>query len=72
MGVAELLPQLRKLSRADKLYIIQFLVSELAAEETDLLKPDLDYPVWSPYAAFEAANTMLRVLKAAKDKSHDA
>jgi hypothetical protein len=47
---------------------MQFLVSELAAEETDLLKPDLDYPVWSPYDAFEAANTMLQVLKAAKDK----
>jgi hypothetical protein len=38
---------------------MQFLVSELAQEETDLLKPDLSYPVWSPYDATEAANTML-------------
>jgi len=68
VGVTELLLHLRKLNRADKLYVMQFLISELAAEETDLLKPDLDYPVWSPYDAFEAANTMLQVLKAAKDK----
>jgi hypothetical protein len=68
VGVTELLLHLRKLSRADKLYVMQFLVSELAAEETDLLKPNLDYPIWSPYDAFEAANTMLQVLKAAKDK----
>ncbi len=68
MGVTELLLHIRKLNRADKLYVMQFLVSELAAEETDLLKLDLDYPVWSPYDAFEAANTMLQVLKAAKDK----
>ncbi len=69
MNVTELLPQLHQLSRADKLYVMQFLVSELAQEETNLLKPDLPYPVWSPYDAFEAANTMLKVLKASEDKS---
>ena len=69
MNVTELLPQLRQLSHADKLYVMQFLVSELAQEETNLLKPDLNYPVWSPYDAFEAANTMLKVLKASEDKS---
>jgi len=68
MEVTELLPRLRELSRADKLYVMQFLVSELVQEETDLLKPHLDYPVWSPYNAFEAANTMLQVLKTAGDK----
>ena len=36
MNITELLPQLRKLNRADKLYVMQFLVSELAQEETDL------------------------------------
>lgn len=36
MEVMELLPQLRQLSRADKLYVMQFLVSELAQEQTDL------------------------------------
>lgn len=71
MKVIELLPQLRQLSRTDKLYAMQFLISELAQEEKDLLKADLDYPIWSPYDAFEAADTMLEVLKAAKT-DHDA
>ena len=40
---AELLHTLRTLPRADKLYLMQFLVSELAQEESDLLKPGLAY-----------------------------
>lgn len=71
MNITELLPQLRKLNRADKLYVMQFLVSELAQEEIGLLRPDLNYPVWSPYNATEAANVMLEVLKTAEEK-HDA
>ncbi len=67
--MVELLPRLSQLSHSDKLYVMQFLVSELAQEQTDLLKPDLSYPVWSPYDAFEAADTMLQVLKDAEDKS---
>ncbi|MBM3211150.1 hypothetical protein FJZ33_02955 [Candidatus Poribacteria bacterium] len=71
MSIMELLPQLRKLKRADKLYVMQFLVSELAQEEIDLLRPELEYPVWSPHNAMEAANVMLKVLKASEEK-HDA
>ena len=62
----ELLSTLRGLNRADKLYVMQVLISYLAQQETDLIKPDLSYPVWSPYDAFEAADTMLKVLQAAK------
>ena len=70
MVSAELLNSVRKLNRADKLYVMQVLISELAQEESDLLKPDQSYPVWSPYDAFEAANTMLDVLRAAKAQNH--
>ncbi len=66
MVSTELLSTLRGLNRADKLYVMQVLISELAQQETDLIKPDLSYPVWSPYDAFEAADTMLKVLQAAK------
>jgi len=45
---------------------MQFLGSELAQEELDVLKPGLAYPVWSPSDAVEAADTMLAVLKAAE------
>jgi hypothetical protein len=62
----ELLSTLRGLNRADKLYVMQVLISDLAQQETDLIKPDLSYPVWSPYDAFEAADTMLKVLQATK------
>ncbi|OUL36794.1 hypothetical protein BV372_05800 [Nostoc sp. T09] len=71
MVSAELLSTLQKLNRADKLYIVQVLVSELAQQEAELLKPGQSYPVWSPYDAFEAANTMLEVLQATKTQNHD-
>ena len=67
----ELLNTLHILNRADKLYIMQVLISELAQQETNLIKPDQSYPVWSPYDAFDAANTMLEVLQAAKSQNND-
>lgn len=60
---AELLTSLQKLSRADKLYIIQVLISELAQQETELIKPEQSYSIGSPYDAFEAAVIMLKVLE---------
>jgi hypothetical protein len=63
MASSELISTLRGLSRADKFHIMQILISELAQQETDLIKPDQSYPVWSPYDAVEAADTMLKVLK---------
>ena len=70
MVSAELLNTLQGLNRADKLYIVQVLVSELAQQETELIKPGQSYPVWSPYDAFEAANTMLEVLQATKNQNN--
>jgi hypothetical protein len=71
MVSSELILTLRELSRADQLYIMQLLISELAQKETDLIKPDRAYPVWSPYDAVEAADTMLKVLQAAKNQNHE-
>ena len=70
MVSSELISTLRGLGRADQLYIMQLLISELAQKETDLIKPDRAYPVWSPYDAVEAADTMLKVLQAAKTQNH--
>ena len=70
MVSSELISTLRRLSRADKFYVMQVLISELAQQEMDLIKPDLSYPVWSPYDAVEAADTMLKVLQAAKTQDH--
>ncbi|MBN8564721.1 MAG: hypothetical protein J0L70_29755 [Leptolyngbya sp. UWPOB_LEPTO1] len=67
---SELISTLKELSRPDKFYIMQLLISELAQQEADLIKPDQAYPVWSPYDAVEAADTMLKVLKASKHQDH--
>jgi len=61
---------LRRLSRADQLYIMQVLISELAQQEADLIKSEQSYPVWSPYDAVEAADTLLKVLQASKNQDH--
>ncbi len=70
MVLSELISTLRGLNRADKLYVMQVLISELARQETDLIRPDQSYPVWSPHDAVEAADTMLKVLQAAKTQNH--
>ncbi|MFP3468296.1 hypothetical protein, partial [Leifsonia sp. SIMBA_070] len=62
MVSSDLISTLRSLSRSDKFYIIQLLISELAQQETDLIKPEQAYPVWSPYGADESADTMLQAL----------
>ena len=49
---------------------MQLLISELAQQETDLIKPDQAYPIWSPYDADVAADTMLKVLQTAKTQDH--
>ena len=61
---------MRRLSRADQLYIMQVLISELAQQEADLIKSEQSYPVWSPYDAVEAADTLLKVLQASKNQDH--
>ncbi len=62
--ITELLPKVQALPRADKLRLMQFLVFELAREEgIALLQPDEDYPIWTPYNAFDAAATLLDALK---------
>lgn len=61
---SELISTFKGLSCVEKLYIIQVLISELAQQETDLIKPDQSYPVWSPYDVAEAAGVALKALQA--------
>ncbi|MFQ6101090.1 MAG: hypothetical protein ACE5OS_07630 [Anaerolineae bacterium] len=64
MLITELLPKVQALPRTDKLRLMQFLVFELAREEgIALFQPDEDYPVWTPYSAFDAATTLLDALR---------
>ena len=65
-----LLKTLQELNRADKLYVTQVLISELAQQESDLIQPGQSYPIWSPYEATEAAEAMLNFLQAHKDQKN--
>ena len=69
MEIAQLIPELQKLKRAEKLYIMQILVSELAQEENELIQPGVAYPIWSPFDAFDAADKMLQALEETKIES---
>jgi hypothetical protein len=68
--LVQLFPKLKELKRAEKLYVIQFLVSELAQAEAELVQPGIDYPVWSPFDAFDAAATMLDTLGKEQAREH--
>jgi hypothetical protein len=63
MKLAELLPSLRELPRADKFRAVQFLTGELAHEESGGLLAGAEYPVWSPSESHEAAATLTRYLR---------
>ncbi len=62
MTYSELLPPLSELNHADKLRVVQFLVTELARESEALLSAEQPYPVWSPHTAFSAADALLAAL----------
>jgi hypothetical protein len=64
MSLLEMLPEIRTLSRGDKLRLIQLLAEELAANEGNLtLVAGQEYPVWSPDSAFAAADTLMEALR---------
>lgn len=63
----QLLPALRALEQHEKLYIIQFLAAELNREHL-LIVPGGEYPVWSPYDSYEAAEAMLQAIKDKQSK----
>ena len=67
MSLTELFPTVKQLPRADKLRLMQFLVVELAQEEgVALLTAGAEYPIWTPFNAFGAAETLLQMLETHK------
>ncbi len=59
----ELLDELQKLDRGEKLRVIQILAGELVVEDNEQLRTGATYEVWSPFDAPEAANTLLKMLE---------
>jgi hypothetical protein len=66
MVLSELLTDLKKLNRADQLYVIQELVAELVQKEHPLTMNRQSYAVGSSYEISDAGNVMLGVLEESK------
>lgn len=64
---SNLLEELHKLSRGEKLRVIQLLAHDLSAEE-ELLVANASYEIWSPFDAPEAAATLLQMLDSEQTK----
>ena len=63
MTLNDLIPELRALPRTEKLWVIQMMAAEVAREEdAGLPQAGQEYPIWSPFDAFEGAATLMRVL----------
>jgi hypothetical protein len=69
MNAEDLFVELRKLNRVDKLRAMELLVLELAAEEQAHLIPGKEYEIWSPYNSEDAAATLLKMLKADRQRN---
>jgi hypothetical protein len=62
----DVMPMVHRLSRADKLHLIQLLAGELAQKEgKPLLEAGASYPVWTPLNAEDGAAVLLRELERA-------
>lgn len=62
MSIAELMPVLQTLPRADKLQVIQLLVTDLTRQEGIELQAGAAYPIWTPFEAHDAAQVLLQLL----------
>ena len=64
MTLSQVLPEVERLSRTDKLLLIQHLAAEVMRSEGGeaTVVPET-CTVWSPYDAYSAAATLLEVLE---------
>lgn len=69
MSLAEVLPEVRSLSRLDKIRLIQIIARDLERDPACLIEPDRSYPIESPDQAFAAAAGMLQALEEDRDQS---
>ena len=60
--LSDVLTDARALPRAEQLRLIQELAAALLRDEAPLIEAGREYPVWSPDAAFGAAEVLLRAL----------
>ena len=65
---SELLAEVHRLNRAEKLRLVQLLVNELAAAEASLIPEGVEYPIYTPYGNENAASVLLDLLNKESDQ----
>jgi hypothetical protein len=65
MTLTEARPTVNALSHDDKVQLLQELMSELSPAD---MVPYGEYPIWSPYDSFEAAQTLNDLLERSKEE----
>jgi hypothetical protein len=63
MLTEDLIKELHKLPRPDKLRAVQLLVNDLSLEEEFGFVAGAQYEVWSPYDSAEAATILTKLLE---------
>jgi hypothetical protein len=58
----ELVMELNRLTKSEKLRVVQLLVNDLAVDEIEGFGPEMHYEVWSPQASPETVATLLKML----------
>jgi len=67
----ELMSELHKLNRVEKLRVVQMLVNSLANEESELLVGSTEYEIWSPYDSADTAFALMELLQQGEQQSKD-
>lgn len=65
MALEELIPILHKLSRTDKVRVMQVLINDLAVEEEVMLVHGTQYEIFTPLGNEAAAQKLYELLQAA-------
>ena len=68
MLTSELLAEVHRLNRVEKLRLVQLLVNQLAAEEASLVAEAVEYPIYTPYGNENAAAVLLDLLNKESDQ----
>jgi hypothetical protein len=64
MSFAELMPTLSSLPRHEKLQVLRLLAFDLTQEAgVDVLQDGASYPIWTPFGAEDAAQSLQRLLE---------
>jgi len=72
MPLSELIPLVNNLSQPDKLSLFKLLAVQVPDAELQTIFSASEYPVWSPYNATEAANTLMQMIRDDKEASTHA